>query len=414
MKKFYILFFISLCFVDGTLLAESFFSGNVSTVDPRSGFNALRNPALMSFRGTADLSVSYQYSYLADYKTESDVKVGGAAFDSEINNEVIYNGIFSFSNVNHSGKSSFGIGITDGSDGQMRFSSSEIELSNLSGSRFTEETDEDLLGFIAKLSYSYRIDSKESLGIQLEIAASDKSSSKNSKSYSSGTLVEDKDVESEQSRIAAGLVMGYYYTDKKYEFGAGFKTGRYGYENREYTFTNNYAPAENHAEISNYAIRDEGIGMIAGFGLKPEGRVSFAIEAGGVLPYTSEEKKCDEGSFDLNKKKNDLSVKYALIIKGGATWRAGSSVTLGAGGSCLRYSAESMNADNVREASQKINIYQLTAGAEIKISDDFKLLAGVGYSYTSAELKNENSTLSMELKPQSHSVSFITGITMIY
>jgi hypothetical protein len=368
----------------------------------------------MSFRGTSDISLSYQYSSLADYKTESEIKVGGVLFDSEMKNEVNYNGIFSFSNVSHSGKSSFGIGITDGSDGQMRFSSSEIELSNQPVSVFTEKKDEEILGFIAKLSYSYRIDSKESLGIQIEFAASDKSSSKNSKSYSSGTLVEDKDVESEQSRIAAGLVLGYYYTDKKYEFGAGFKTGRYGYENREYTFTNNYAPAVNHAEISNYAVQDEGIGLIAGFGLKPEGRVSFAIEAGGVLPYTNEEKKCNEDSFDLNKKKNDVNVEYALLLKGGATWRAGSSLTLGAGGSCLRYSAESMNADNVQEASQKINIYQITAGAEIKISDYFKLLAGGGYSYTSAELKNENSTLSMELKPRSHSVSFITGITMIY
>jgi len=403
-----------LCFVDGTLRAESVFSGNVSTVDPRSGFNALRNPALMSFRRSNDCSLSYQYSYLADYRADSDVKVGGAAFDSEIENEVNYNGILSFSNVNHSGKNSFGIGITDGSDGQMRISSSDIELSNQLGTRFIEKTDEEILGFIAKLSYSYRIDSKESVGIQLELAASDKSSDKNSKSYSSGLLVEDKDVESEQNRIAAGLVLGYYYTDKKYEFGAGFKTGRYGYENREYTFTNNYAPAENHAKISNYIIRDEGIGMIAGFGLKPEGRFTFAFEAGGVLPYTNEEKKCNEDSIDLYKKKNDVNVKYALILKGGATWRAGSYVTFGAGGNYLRYSAESMNADNVQESFQKINIYQLTAGAEIKIADDYNLLTGIGYSYTSAELKNETSSLLMALKPQSHSVSFIAGITMIY
>ncbi|HRX47302.1 MAG TPA: hypothetical protein P5120_07270 [Spirochaetota bacterium] len=414
MKKFYILFFIMLCFVDGTLRAESAFSGNVSTVDPRSGFNALRSPALMSFRRSNDCSLSYQYSYLTDYRADSDVKVGGAAFDSEIENEVIYNGIFSFSNVNHSGKNSFGIGITDGSDGQMRISSSDIELSNQLGTRFIEKTDEEILGFIAKLSYSYRIDSKEAFGIQLELAASDKSSDKNSKSYSSGLLVEDKDVESEQNRIAAGLVLGYFYTDKKYEFGAGFKTGRYGYENREYTFTNNYAPAENHAEISNYIVRDEGIGMIAGFSLKPEGRLSFAFEAGGVLPYTNEEKKCNEDSIDLDKKKNDVNVKYALILKGGATWRAGSYVTLGAGGSYLRYNAESMNADNVQEAFQRINIYQLTAGAEIKFAEDYNLLTGIGYSYTSAELKNETSSLTMALKPQSHNVSFIAGITMMY
>jgi len=414
MKKFYILFFIIICFIDGILRAESAFSGNVSTVDPRSGFNALRSPALMSFRRSNDCSLSYQYSYLADYRADSDVKVGGAAFDSEIENEVIYNGIFSFSNVNHSGKSSFGIGITDGSDGQMRFSRSEIELSNQPGIRFIEKTDEEILGFTVKLSYSYRIDSKEALGIQLELAASDKSSDKNSKSYSSDSLVDDKDVESEQNRIAAGLVLGYYYTDKKFEFGAGFKSGRYGYENREYTFTNNYAPAKNHEEISNYIIRDEGIGMIAGFGLKPGRRVSFAFEAGGVLPYTNEEKKCNEDSIDLDKKKNDVNVEYALLIKGGATWRAGSSVTLGAGGNYLRYSAETMNADNVREAFQTISVYQLTAGAEVKIADHYNLLSGIGYSYTLAEFKYDNSLLSLELKPQSHNISFMAGITMLH
>lgn len=414
MKKFYILFFVTLCFADGTLRAESVFSGNVSTVDPRSGFNSLRSPALMSFRKTSDCSLSYNYSYLADYRSESDVIIGGASFDSEINNEVNYNGVFSFSNVTHSGKNSFGIGITDGSDGQIKFSRSEIELSSLPGSRFTEETDEEVLGVIAKLSYSYRIDSNESLGLQLEISVSGKSVEKNSKSYTSGTLVEDKDVESEQNRLTAGFILGYYYTEKKYEFGAGFKTGRYGFENREYTFTNNYAPAGNHAKISDYAVQDEGIGMVAGIGLKPEGRFSYVFEAGGIFPYSNKEKKCNEDSIDLSKKKNDINVDYALLAKGGVTWRAGSSVILGAGGSFVKYSAESMNADNVLEASQKLNIYQLNAGAEIKVSDSISLLAGAGYSYTTGELVNDNSTLYMKIEPQSHSVSIITGITITY
>lgn len=413
MKKNRIQFVFLFCLCGANLNAETYFSGNVTTVDSRSGFNALRSPALMSFRRTDDCSLSYNYSYLADYSAESDVKIGGAAFDSEINNEENYNAVFSFSNVIHSGDSSYGIGITGGSDGQMRFSSSEVEISQ-PGSKFTENKDEELLGIIAKLSYSYRIDSKEALGIQLEVSASGESMEKNSKSFSSGTLVEDKDVESEQNRLSAGLVLGYYYTEKSYEFGAGFKTGRYGYENREYTFRNNYAPAENHAKISNYAVQDEGIGMIAGFGFKPDGRVSFAFEAGGVLPYTDEEKKCNEDSIDLKKKKNDVNVNYAFLAKGGMTWRAGSFVTIGAGGSFLKYSAESMNADNVREASHKFNIYQVTAGAEMKVFDSIILLAGAGYSYTSGELENDNSTMYMKVEPQIHAVSLIAGITMTY
>ena len=96
------------------------------------------------------------------------------------------------------------------------------------------------------------------------------------------------------------------------------------------------------------------------------------------------------------------------------TWRAGSYVTLGAGGSYLRYNAESMNADNVQEAFQRINIYQLTAGAEIKFAEDYNLLTGIGYSYTSAELKNETSSLTMALKTQRHNVSFIACNTMMY
>jgi hypothetical protein len=270
------------------------------------------------------------------------------------------------------------------------------------------------MGFIAKLSYSYRIDSNEALGIQLELSAAGISTKKNSKSFSSGALVEDKDVESEQNRISAGMVLGYYYTEKKYEFGAGFKSGRYGYENREYTFNNNYSPAENHAKISNYSVQDEGIGMIAGFGFKPEGRISFAFEAGGVLPYTSEEKKCNEDSLELKKKKNDVNVDYALLAKGGMTWRAGSSVIIGAGGNFLRYSSEALNADKVREASQKFNIYQLTAGADIKITDSINILAGVDYSYTSGELENDNTTMYMKIEPQIHTVDLTMGITMTY
>lgn len=414
MKRYRIIFVFLLFLPEIYLYGETSFSGNISVVDPRSGFNALRNPALMSFREKDDISFSYLYSYLAHSDTEADVNLAGTPFDSDVESEQDYDGSFIFSAVSHSGRYACGLGISKGGEGQMKFSSSRIVIQNQGlGAKFVSEEDKTDTGAIISLAYSYRIDSDESFGIQLETSVSSSTLEKNSKTYNPA-LSADKDVEIEQNRITSGLSFGYFFTDKEYEFGAGFKTGRYGIENKKYSYRGKIPAAANDKEISDYYMHDDGISFIAGLNIKPSSRFSYAFEAGTSLPYSYKVKGCDEEAVDLNKYENEVSIRYGYGLKGGITYKAGSIVTFSAGGSYLRFGSDTMNDDNVRVSSARFNIYQVTAGADFRTSDTLNFMAGMNYNLADGELANDNSTTSMKIKPVNQIIDFMAGFTIIY
>lgn len=402
------------CFFWINTYAETAFSGNISVVDPRSGFNALRNPALMSFREKDDVSLSYMYSYLAHSGTESDVNLSGAAFDSDARSEQDYDGSFIFSTVAHSGRNAFGLGVSKGGEGQMKFSSSRIVIENqILGVKFVSEEDKTDTGSIISLAYSYRIDNDESFGIQLETSVSSSSRKKNSKAYNP-LLSVDKDIEIEQNRVTSGLSFGYFFTDNEYEFGAGFKTGRYGFENKKYSYRGKIPAAANDREISDYYMHDEGMGFFTGLSIKPSSRFSYAFEAGASLPYSYKVKGCDEEDVALDKFENEISVIYGYALKGGITYKAGNIVTFSAGGSYLRFKSETMNDTDVRVSSLLFNIYQVTAGADFKMSDTLNFMAGINYNLARGELSNNSDSSSMNIKPVNHIIDFMTGFTVIY
>lgn len=394
--------------------SETSFSGNLSIVDPRSGFNALRNPALMSFREKDDLSLAYIYSYMAHSEAGSDVALAGAPFDSDVKSDQDYDGAFIFSGVSHSGRSAFGLGITKGGDGQMKFSSSDIVIEKPAlGIRFISTEDKTDIGSIIDMSYSYRMDSRQSFGIQLETSVSYSSADKNSKEYNPA-LSGNKDVETTRNRIAAGLLFGYFFYDRDFEFGAGFKTGRYGFENKEYKYNDKIAMSENKKKISNYFMQDDGIGLLFGFNMKHSSRLTYAIEAGASIPYSRVEKKCDDSTSALDETENEINVNYGFGVKGGVNYKAMSFVTISAGGSFLRFKSEELDENNVRIGSTVFNLYQITAGADFTVTETMNLQAGLNYNILYGKLNSDSSSVSMDLEPVNHTIDFIAGITYIY
>ncbi len=393
---------------------ETSFSGNLSIVDPRSGFNPLRNPALMSFREKDDLSLAYIYSYLATSETDSDVTLAGVPFDSDVKSDQNYEGAFIFSGVSHSGRSAFGLGITKGGDGEMKFSSTDIVIEKPAlGIKYVSTEDKTDIGSIIDLSYSYRIDSNQSFGIQLETSVAYSSTESNTMTYNPA-LSGNKDVETTQNRITSGLFFGYFFYDSDFEFGAGFKTGRYGYENKEYKYNDRIAMSENEKKISNYFIQDDGMGLLFGLNLKPSSRFTYAFEAGTSVPYSSAEKKCDDNTAALDERKNEINVNYGFGVKGGLTYRARSFVSVSAGGSYLRFKSEELDQNNMRVGSTVFNLYQITAGADFNVTDTMNLLAGLNYTILYGRLRSDSTSVAMDLKPLNQTIDFIAGITYIY
>lgn len=399
------------------LYAEALFSGNIVSVDPRSGFNAIRNPALMSFSKKDDISLCFNYTYLEDYKAKSDVNIEGNVFDAEINSEESYNCALIFSAVNYMGRHSFGLGVTKGGDGQIRSRRNEFDLrSEELGIRFNEKEDTDILASAVMASYSYRLDRNTAIGVQVEGSASKVDTEKHSRSYITETeaLVSDRDVDIKLNRMAAGVALSIFFSDNLYEFGAGVKSGRYGFENQNYGYSDNYNSIRADADISNYYFQDEGAGLIAGFAFKPENNILFAIEGYAVIPYTNEVKSCDDETAYLTEESRDVQTEYIFMVKAGVNWKAGRILAIGAGGSYLKYSSEATYEDNDREQSSEYNIYQLTAGADCKLSSSLNFIAGITYSFTGGEMEEIIPDGSFLVETESRTIDFMGGFTVIY
>ncbi|HOP62063.1 MAG TPA: hypothetical protein PK358_01310 [Spirochaetota bacterium] len=411
------IFFIIILFLAAgiALHAESVFSGNMSSVDPHSGFNALRSPALMSFRTRDDISIGYIYSYLVDSDSDIDAESGGVVFDASNKTDEKYNGAFILSSVYHTGKHSWGIGITKGGDGQIVLSSNKITLENQA--LLTEYiSDEETKVFSASflLSYSYRLGNRSSVGLQIETQGSEIIKETDSKSYTGGALVEHTVVDSDQMSVTSGVIAGFFYTGGLLEFGAGIKSGRYGFENIEYRYDDKFNGVKNDESISTHFINDEGAGVVTGINIKPSYNLSFAFEAVAGVPYTHEEKRCNEEIYTLDEVSTDVTLDYAFQLKGGVTYKLGRRTTLGAGGSVLKYKSESEDEFDTAEAHMDFTVYQATAGADIKLSYDLSIMFGVNYHLVKGVLEQESPAISMKVRPESHTVDFVTGLSMFY
>jgi hypothetical protein len=81
------------------ILAEKAFISNIQVVEPQSSFNAIRNPALMSFGRGSSIGVAYMYNSLTESKTEADFVLSGTKFNSKVESDQEYDGPFFYQRI---------------------------------------------------------------------------------------------------------------------------------------------------------------------------------------------------------------------------------------------------------------------------------------------------------------------------
>jgi len=379
--------------------SEAMFAGNITTINPRSEVNALRNPAMLSRQKKDNFSVIYVYSYLINSDIESDVNVSGMEVNSKYNLDESYNGAILFSGVWASGKSAYGLGISKTGDGQVKLSSSDFILAS---DKITE--DKKFLGSSLLLSYSYRITGKQSLGVQIETIFSNEYIDKD-------MSAENKEIESSTTKTSTGATIGYYIHDNHFSFGAMLKPGMFGTEKREYDVTNKTTTTEDHKTISSHYAHHEGTSIIIGFGIRPSNKFMFAFEGGGIIPFTKEEKKYSD-SLVKQTQKNELL--YAAITRTGIDYSLNPYITIGLGCGYTHYSADFHTTDDNTNGSFDFSIIQVIGGIKIKPSRNYNLLFGLDYNRLIQNMKMEETGVSIELDLVQDSLNYTAGISCYY
>lgn len=395
--KFFTLFIIAFTV---NLYAEAVNSGSSAAVNSDSSFNALRNPALMSRQQTENFSFMYGYTSLVNAEVDTGFTYGGIPLDIDAEITEDYNGVLYFSDVEHSGQSSYGFGISKTSDGQIVSGSMELK-----GSGFSTTEDTTYIGATFMLSYSYKLNRKESFGIQIETAAS--SESKDTEKIDSPDVINSQE---EIKKLTSGITLGYYLLENNFQFGIMFKSGRYGVENQKYELDVN--GIESDGKISNYYMNDEGPGVLFGFGVKPERGYLLCIEAGYVIPYSHKEKSFDDDTFEKTKENKNL--KYAYVLRGGLSYDFSRYINAGIGGSYTGSKADTSNRDGIKSESTDYSIYQVTSGIDIKPSKDYTILFSLVYNRVLLDMKNEDSSNSFKMGITEDIIDIMAGVSCNY
>ena len=396
-----ILFFLLL--MSGNLYSEAFFAGSVTSVNSDSGFNALRNPALMSNQPSENISLMYQYSYLLPSDAETDITISGVdgGGDTSLNED--FNGVFYFSSVMHSGRSSYGFGISKNGEDQVTLSSSEGDSQIGPYSSHTSE-EKKFYGANLLLSYSFKMNAKESIGFQLENSVSYESSEKDE----INNALETKNTMVEKTRVTTGGRIGYNLREENLEFGAVVTTGSYGFENQKYEMTSSVLGYREH-EVSNYYMHDDGFGLLLGLGLKPAPRWRLLLEGGYIIPYSFDEKNWSDESF--TESTSEISIIYTALARGGVNYRYNRFIDFGLGGGVTTYKAKSSGDDSVQVGSSVLYIYQLTSGVEIRPSKDYTLLLGLSFKRTGINSEFKKGGTSFEISVEKNSVEAVCGVS---
>ena len=385
------------------LYAEAFFAGGVSLINSDSCFNALRNPALMSNQSAENISFMYQYSYLLPSDAESDIKIGAVEGGADTSLNEDFNGVLYFSSVMHSGRSSYGIGISKNGEDQITFSSSDAD-SQLGA--FTSHTTEEkkVYGVNFILSYSFKMNSKESIGLQMETSASYESTEKDEVT----NTFETKNGVIEKTRVTTGGLIGYNLREENFEFGAIVKTGSYGFENQKYESTSSTLGYHEN-EVSNYYMHDDGLGIMLGLGLKISPGLRLLLEGGYIIPFSFEEKGWSDDTFVENT--SEISVIYTALARSGVNYRYNRFVNFGFGGGVTTYKAKLSGDDSVQVGSSIVYIYQLTSGIDVKPSKDYTLLFGLSYKRTGIESEFKVTGTGFKISVEKNSVDAMCGVS---
>jgi len=386
-----------------TLYAEAFFAGGVSSINSDSSFNALRNPALMSNQSAENISFMYQYSYLLPSDAEADITIGVVDGGADTSLSEKFNGVLYFSSVMHSGRSSYGIGISKNGEDQITIGSSDVDTQI---GLYTAKGSEDKKTYGANflLSYSFKMNSKESIGFQMETSALYESTEK----YEVNNALETKNNVIEKTRVTTGGIFGYNLREENFEFGAIVKTGSYGIENQKYEL-NSSTMGYHENDVSNYYMHDDGFGIMLGLGLKISPGWRLLIEGGYMIPFSFEEKGWSDETFVENT--SEITIIYTALVRSGVNYKYNRFIDFGFGGGVTTYKGKSTGDDSVQVGSSTLYMYQLTSGIDIKPSKDYTLLFGLSLKRTEIESEFKITGKSFKIFAEKNSVEAMCGVS---
>ncbi len=403
--------FISLSIAD--VFAEAFFAGNASSVNADSGYNALRNPALMSGQKKDSAAVSYFYSYNA-YNDISGEITGVLNLKMDVESKEKYNGTLSLSYVKKFTDYSLGIGIRN-PDGTDQFQIKETTNKTTGVALpINNKTEEDKKSFALStvLSFSKDLARDESFGIQFEVGAAS-STVKKAKYESLGP--KDSVMQITTDKIIGNLNCGYRYVSNRFEFGAILKFGEYVYEKEEYSYKDNLSSNKNSKKVSPYFYRNKGPEYTLGLGYNITNKLLFNFETKIGMPYVvskNELKDDDDGVFAEKGGKTYLD--YSGGATGGFSYNYSRNFNFGFGVGAAVYKTESTDSNEIKTGEGTFNAYSFISGAEIKPAEGVSILFGLGCYYIRQTAKADIGSLVLNLNIDSLYLNAIAGASMSY
>jgi hypothetical protein len=304
----------------------------------------------------------------------------------------------------HSGRSSYGFGISKNGEDQVTLSSSEGDSQIGPYSSHTSE-EKKFYGANLLLSYSFKMNAKESIGFQLENSVSYESSEEKE----INSALETKDAMVKKTRITAGGRIGYNLREDNFEFGAVVTTGSYGFENQKYELKTSPPAAHYEHKVSNYYMHDDGFGVMLGLGLKPAMRWRLSFEGGYVIPFSFDEKSWSDKTF--TESTSEISIIYTALARGGVNYRYNRFIDFGLGGGITSYKAKSSGDDSVQVGSSVLYIYQLTSGVDIRPSKDYTLLFGLSLKRLLIDSEFKIPGTSFEISLEKNSLEAVCGVS---
>jgi len=401
---------ILILFLSADIYAEAFLAGSVNSVNSDSGFNALRNPALMSGQKKDSAGFFYFYSYAAYTSVEGDIKPLTAEKIESTSDEK-FNGTLSISYVKRIQRNSFGFAVrkADGTD-QVLISESSFSIT---APGISNETKEEKKSFAVStvFSYSRSLGRNEAVGIQLETGVSSVLQEKNIKKLTP----ENYNMEITTDKLLGNLNCGYNFESNKYEIGAVIKFGEYYYERQKYFYSDNLTSAKNEKEVSPYLHRNKGLEYTLGLGYNITNRLIFDMEATIGTPFEIKKTEYKDDDNGIMAENNSRSyVKYSAQVNGGLSCRYSRNLNLGIGGAAAIYKADSAGVNGIKFGLSSYNAYSITTGAEIKAAEGVNIILGFSSYYLMSTMKADLAGQSLKLNVNALYMNAIAGVSMSY
>lgn len=327
----------------------------LNVVDPDSGYNAVRNPALMSFQDSGYLSVLLSHEFVVT--TVEDINSEGNPDSTiEADVETLYNGSLLCAWSFKKGRFSYGFGVSSGEESTFRYQKSKSELDIGSGT-YTEDVEEEQMasGVSLTFSQSLKLNSKSSIGYNISL-------------NSSYVRTEDETLENSTDRtyseeevylVGADFSIGYYQVEKNFSAGFVIELGEHAYEKKSIYNRNYTTSTEESEEVSPYYTQRGGLSYLVGI-LYPQSRkLDLYLQAGLGMPYTSREKS--EGN-----QSSQIRQIYAYSVIAGLGYGMTGNLNLGFSGIYYHIYAKIFDSD-----SQTADLYYEVLSTVISLDYDF-------------------------------------------